>query len=248
VERALAGSTVRTSAGSFCITLFPVCSTHGEAGFAGGIAQENLDCEMALAALETDRARFFEILHDRVGPHLSAAGIQLDLLRMDLAERAAPMDERILEIQATLDNVIALIRGLRREADVVSAERVGLRGALDALAGRLRADFRGSLRVMAHPGVPPDPGAAQAFYHIADEAARHAVAREGCSSIEILLKSVRYGTELEIRDNGTIAEGTEGFMLMEYYARRAGIELEIETGAASETVVRGLLRRFEESA
>lgn len=52
-----------------------------------------------------------QALHDEIGPLLSAAGLRLQLLRMDFPETA----DRIGEITQTLDEAIDRIRALSQE-------------------------------------------------------------------------------------------------------------------------------------
>ena len=52
-----------------------------------------------------------QALHDEIGPLLSAAGLRLQLLRMDFPETA----DRINEITQTLDEAIDQIRALSQE-------------------------------------------------------------------------------------------------------------------------------------
>jgi signal transduction histidine kinase len=49
-----------------------------------------------------------KVLHDEIGPLLSAAGLRLQLLRMDFPETA----ERVREVTETLDEAIDHIRAL----------------------------------------------------------------------------------------------------------------------------------------
>jgi signal transduction histidine kinase len=236
---------------AFSITMFPIQPPDGEIAFAAGMAHEMPEGDLVLhtlEALESDRARLPQLLHDRVGQSLSAAGLQLDLLRMDLAASALPVPQRIGEIQAMLDTVMGLVRDVNRELNPAVAERTGLRAALDLLAGRLRTDFGGNVRVFADAAAQPPPETAAALYRIAQEAAGHAVRRAGCSAIEILLKSLRSGPALEIRDNGpgldaadwTFRGGGLELLLMQHFADRAGIELQIESAPDKGTVVRAL--------
>ncbi len=262
VESVFSGQTVCATArpgeaaAACSITLFPVRLPEGEIVFAGGIAQRIMESNLVLRILraqEAERARISRLLHDRVGQHLSAAGLQLDLLRMDLADSAFPISQRTAEIQGMLETVVGLVRDLNHELNPALAERMGLRAALDGLAGRLRSDFHGTVRLLADPAAKPPAEAAAALYRIAQESARNAVRHSGCSAIEILLKSVRSGTALEIRDNGKGFHVSEdalhrrglGFLVMERYAEQAGIDLEIDSAPGKGTVVRARFRTPE---
>jgi signal transduction histidine kinase len=264
LERVFAGETLGAAGqfgegATFSITLFPIRPPEGEIAFAGGIAHEMPEAglvQRTLAALETDRARLSQLLHDRVGQSLSAAGLQLDLLRMDLAESALPIPQRIGEIQAMLETIMRLVRDVNRELNPAVAERLGLRTALDRLAGRLRADFKGNVRVFADATAQPPQEAAAALYRIAQEAAGRAARRAGCSAIEILLKSLRSGPALEIRDNGPGFDAADSafhgggmeLLVMQHFADGAGIELQIDSSPDKGTVVRALCRSAERPA
>lgn len=52
-----------------------------------------------------------EVLHDDIGPLLSAAGLRLQLLRMDYPETA----ERVREVTETLDQAIDRVRELSQD-------------------------------------------------------------------------------------------------------------------------------------
>jgi len=265
LERVFAGQTLGApaqfgaGAPAFAITLFPVQSLKGEVDFAAGMAHEMPDGDLVLRtleALEIDRARLSQLLHDHIAQNLSAAGLQLDLLRMDLAEAVLPIPQRIGEIQAMLETIIGLVRDVNRELNPPAAERFGLRAALDLLAGRLRADFKGNVRVFADATAQPPPKAAAALYRIAQEAAGSAARRAGCSAIEILLKSLRSGPALEIRDNAPGFDAAErafeggglGLLVMQHYAERAGIDLEIDSTPDKGTVVRAAFRVTEQGS
>jgi two-component system NarL family sensor kinase len=255
VERVFSGETLNTTAqfsetAPCCsVTLFPVRASDSEISYAGGIAQELAESGLALRtlrALEADRARLSRLLHDHVGQSLSAAGLQLDLLRLDLAEGASPFSQRIGEIQGMLEGVMDMVRDFSYEWNPTAVERVGLAAALNRLARQLRLEFAGSLRVVADLEVPPPSTAVVAFYRIAQEAARNAVRHSGCSAIEILLKSMPSGPVLEIRDNGrgfdsfseALRERGLGLWVMQEYADRAGIHLRIDSAEGKGTSVR----------
>jgi signal transduction histidine kinase len=52
-----------------------------------------------------------KVLHDEIGPLLSAAGLRLQLLRMDFPDTA----ERVREVTETLDAAIDQVRALAME-------------------------------------------------------------------------------------------------------------------------------------
>lgn len=197
-------------------------------------------------ALEAERARLSQLLHDRIAQSLSAAGLQLDLVRMDLADGAAAVPGRVAAIQDLIEKLMTQVRDVYRELYPSSAGRIGLRAALDGLAGNLRTGFPGNVRVFADSSVQPAPAIAEAMYRIAQEAATVAARREGCSVIEILVKSSRNGPALEVWDNASagvengcsLRNGWLELLLMQHFAEKAGIQLEIEDVPGKGSVVR----------
>src|SRR5208283_2510964 len=98
LDRILAGETLRLrerrGAATWYITMFPVRAAGG-VQYAGGLAREltplaTAEQELRFAVLSALKAQEFErnmvskFLHDMVGQNLTALGLQLDLLRMDL--------------------------------------------------------------------------------------------------------------------------------------------------------------------
>jgi len=256
--RVFAGETVGASGkfdggeSTFAITLFPVPAQEGGIVFAGGMAHEMGDGALVLrklAALEADCSRLSQLLHDHVAQNLSAAGLQLDLLRMDLAGAHIAIPPRIAEIQIMLEGIMGLVRGVNRELNPALAERLGLRAALDELAGHLRANFKGCVRVFTDTKAQLPPHAAGAMYRIAQEAAGNAARRAGCSVIEILLKSLRSGPALEIRDDAPGVDGSAGafqagleLLVIQHIADAAGIEVQIGSAPEKGSVLRALWR------
>jgi signal transduction histidine kinase len=231
------------------VSLFPVRSPDGPIAFAGGLAQLADDRHLAariLQAQEAERARLARLLHDRTGQYLTAAGLQLDLLHMDLKEKALPQAAGAAEVQQILDLVMQAVRELGQQLSPAGVDRLGLRLALEGLAARLRADFHGAVRLQADPAAVPPTTAAAALYRIAEEAAANAARHSGGSTIEITLASTPQGPVLEIRDNGQGfspggAPGTGlGLIIMEQYAGQAGIHLHIDSRPGQGTVVQAL--------
>jgi signal transduction histidine kinase len=258
--RALSGETMRLrerrGKGTWYVTIFPV-RIDGEIRFAGGIAREitpwtSAEQELrhtvlsALKAQEFERAMVSKFLHDSVGQNLTALGLQLDLIRMDLESVSPDTCKRIGEIQKLLEEMMESVREYSYELNPSTVERAGLRPALDRLAGRIRARFAGSLRLNVDPSLKLDPKLASALFQILQEGVENAVQHSGCSAIEIAVKSTRTGTVLEVRDNGRgfdpsdLVSGRRGLGLlsMEHYAAQAGLELTITSTRETGTTVR----------
>jgi signal transduction histidine kinase len=267
VERVFGGETLvfrERSASNlpFSITHFPVREDGPEIALAGGTALEisvveTIEQELrntalnVLKAQDAERARLARFLHDEVGQCLSAAGLQLDLLRMD-AESAAPdVPARTREVQQLLESVMERVREFSYELNPAMVERAGLNSALDRMAGRLRRGFPGTLRLMADSSLRIEPPVAEALYKIAEEAVENCLRHADCSLLEVLLKATRNGPMLEVRDNGKGFDTAEvhsrrrglGLLIMQHCAAEAGIELEISSNRGRGTSIRALVRR-----
>lgn len=62
-----------------------------------------------------ERERVAKALHDDIGGTLTAAGVQLELLRMDYRERDPEVAARAGEIQELLERAMERLRGLARQ-------------------------------------------------------------------------------------------------------------------------------------
>ena len=246
----------RHGRGSWNITVFPV-RLDGAILCAGGLAQESsawskAEQELrhtvlgALKAQEFERNMLSKFLHDSVGQNLTAFGLQLDLIRMDLETVSPAICSRLVDIQKLLEGMMEQVREYSYELNPSTVERAGLRSALDRLAVRVRERFAGSLRLNVDPSLKLDKKLAAAMYQIAQEAVENSVQHASCSAIEIAVKSSRTGTYLEVRDNGKgfdpsdLAGGCRGLGLlsMEHYAAQAGLGLAITSSREKGTVVR----------
>jgi PAS domain S-box-containing protein len=238
------------------ISLFPV-RAGGEIRYAGAMAREISDWNKtenelrhtvlgALKNQEFERKMASKFLHDTVGQNLTALGLQLDLVRLDLEATQPEVCARIGEIQKVLETIMEDVRDYSYELNPSTVERAGLRSALDRLLTRMRERFNGAMRLNVDPFLKIDPDVALALYHIAQEAIENAVVHGRCSAIEIAIKATRGGPMLEVRDNGhgfdpaEIASGRRGLGLlsMEHYAAQAGLTLNIVSDRASGTAVR----------
>jgi len=258
--RALAGEVLmlreRRGDTTWYVKLFPI-GRDGRISHVGGVAQESApwstaDQELrhtvlsALKSQEFERKMASQFLHDSVGQNMTALGLQLDLIRMDLETLSPETAARIAEVQKTLETMMQEVREYSYELNPSAVERAGLRTALDRLAVRLRQRFAGALRIKADPSLKVDPKIASALFHIAQEAIENAVQHAACSAIEIAVKSTRKGTVLEVRDNGRgfdpgdilgVRRGL-GLLSMEHYAAQAGLQLTIAGNPGTGTLVR----------
>ena len=258
--RALKGEVVRLrerrGGATWYVGMFPI-RVADQIRYAGGLAAEvtpwsTADQELRQTVLGALKAQEFErnvtarFLHDVVGQNLTAFGLQLDLVRMDLENLQPETCARVAEMQRVLESMMEEVREYSYELNPSAVERAGLRAGLDRLVARFRKRFPGILRVNADPSLKLGPAVASAMYHIAQDALENSVQHSSCSAIEIAVKSTRNGPALEIRDNGDgfdpgdILGGHRGLGLlsMEHYAAQAGLDLSIMSDPETGTVVR----------
>jgi signal transduction histidine kinase len=184
----------------------------------------------ALNEHEQTLARVSRLLHDDVSQVLSAAGLQLDALRLDFGNTAPGVDQRVVEIQNMLEQAIERLRGISNELNPSIAERAGLHFALDQMAGKARDEFAGALRLHFDSSARTTPAQAKTFYKIAEFAVETAMSRPGCSLIDIQVKQSHGKLVLEVTDNGTFqdyeaAPKPLGTLLIEYHAAKSQFEL-----------------------
>jgi signal transduction histidine kinase len=201
-----------------------------------------------LKAQASERGRLARFLHDEVGQSLSAAGLQLDLLRMDFEQAAPAIRARTAELQAMLETIMAGVREYSYELNPDIVERAGLHSALDRLVGRTRKSFSGNLRLLADSTLRFPPQVGSALYKIAAEALENAIQHSGCSLIEVIIKFTPAGPTMEVRDNGKgfdadgpleINRGL-GLQVMEHYAELAKLRLSVSSERGRGTTVRAI--------
>lgn len=189
--------------------------------------------EMLFAALNDHEAtlgRVSRFLHDDVSQVLSAAGLQLDALRMDFDQSAPGVGLRVAEIQSMLEQAIDRLRDISNELNPSIAERAGLHFALEQLTGKARDTFGGSIRLHFDSTLRVPPPQAKTFYKIAEQSLLTALARPGCSLVDIQFKLAHGRLVLEIADNGEFVapQGpakTFGMLLIEHLAALSDFQL-----------------------
>jgi signal transduction histidine kinase len=202
--------------------------------------------QMLFAAIQEHDAALAQVarvLHDDVSQVLSAVGLQLDAMRMDFRNQAPGIDDRASEIQAMLEQVIEQLRDISNELNPSIVERAGLQFALDRLAGKVRKTFSGSLRLHFDSTARVPTQIATTFYKIAECALESAVARPRCSAIDIQLKRAQGDFVLEIRDDAEADDADRrklplARLLLDYYASRGHIALDILGAPSRGTIIR----------
>jgi signal transduction histidine kinase len=155
-------------------------------------------------AQESERLRLTEQLHDQVGRNLTALGLNLSMLRQELAPSAgAETRARLQDSLALLQATVSQIRGLMSELYPPMLGDYGLYAALRWWAGEVGK--RAAIEVVM---LEPDGGLRlsseleTALFRIAQEALENAARHAAASRIEITLRIFEQRLELAVRDDG----------------------------------------------
>jgi two-component system NarL family sensor kinase len=202
--------------------------------------------ELLFAALnehEATLARVSHQLHDDVSQVLSAVGLQLDAMRMDFRDAAPGVDQRATEIQNMLEQAINQLRDISNELNPSIVDRAGLHFALDRLAGKTRKIFTGTLHLHSDPATHVPAPLAKTLYKIAECALDDAVARPGCSAIDIHVKQSHGEFVLELSDNGEPEDSHSSppslaRLLLEFYAAKEQLALTTKGSNPSGNLIR----------
>lgn len=131
------------------------------------------DLAESLVRAVADQRNAGRVLHDDVGPLLSAAGLRLHLLRMDFSEAA----ERVREVMELLDDAMERVRALSQTLNPSPVYRTGLKNALATLIESYRQTFAGQLRFTFTASARVQVETAAAIYDAAAAALAAAVER-----------------------------------------------------------------------
>ncbi len=189
-----------------------------------------------------ERERLAKILHDDIAGGLTAAGLSLDLLAMDLSPEMA---KRVREIQDVLEHGFDRVRELSMEFHPDPATRFRVIPALEALVRRCQSRFPGKLEASLPliAGEAMTAGQAQACYAVAeaalDNVLQHSRARRAWLVLEFIAPR---GFSLSIRDDGdgfaksSSTAGT-GMAIIEHQAGVAELVVSVESGIGTGTLV-----------
>ena len=195
---------------------------------------------------EQDGTRVARLLHDEVGQVLSAVGLQLDVLRMDMQERVPEIVGRTAEIQQILERAITQVRSLSYELNPAIVERAGLEFAMERLCGKYRDQYGGVLRLaFDHATRVPMP-VGSAIFKICELALDNAVAHSRAKLIEVLARPSSRGAVIEVRDNGCGFDAERlppessglGLMLMAHHSMQACLQFTLKSTPGKGTAIK----------
>lgn len=178
------------------------------------------------------RERIARVLHDGVCQSITAAGLNLDLAKMEMTpENAAKAGE----VQEMLERAFDEVRRLSHETHPDPVQRFGADQAVERLAESARRRFKGEFRAKLSGLPTQDPEKAAAIIEILDAALDNAIRHASAGRITLTVTPQR----VEVKDDGRGFDTNPsnfglGLVMMSYWARRIGMELRV-----SSTVARG---------
>ncbi len=131
-------------------------------------------------------------LHDHAGSLLSAAGLRLQLLRMDHPQTAEAVDQ----VLASLDEAMDQVRKLSQALDPSPAAHLGLRAALSQLVSR-----HSIARLTYQSEVHPPPDAAVTIYEAVAATLHRAIQDPAATRIQVTVSGARNLT-VRVASNG----------------------------------------------
>jgi len=179
------------------------------------------DFAESLVRVLASRREAGRVLHDDVGPRLSAAGLRLQLLAMDYPETK----ERVGEVLEVLEGAMERVRAVSQELNPSPVYRTGLKNSLAALIELLRLEFAGQIRFSFTTKARLPVEIAAAIYDAASGVL--AVAVKSASRIEV---SVTGAKRPRVRIRYNHQGSARPLRRAELLARHAGLDFEISTG------------------
>jgi len=208
------------------------------------LAQQLAEALVGRAAEQRQAGR---VLHDDIGPLLSAAGLRLQILRMDFPDIA----EGVREAMETLDDAMDRVRVLSQQLNPSVVDRMGFQSAIEWMVEAHRQKFAGrlELRFTASARLPPE--AAAAMYDAADAAVSDAVLFSQGSRVIVRVAGAGGGNSgtnksgkisIQIKDNGR-DRSDRTLAMASQIARAAGLEFKVSTGKGTIVGIHYAFRR-----
>ena len=175
-------------------------------------------------------------LHDLVGSSLSAAGVQLQLLRMDVPSAEARIDETL----RTLDDALNRVRELSHDLCPSPAYRGGLKQALLRLADQNGS--KGCQVIVDYSATAAAPAEIAAALHEGCGSAVERAIQMGATRVRITARGSA-GLTLRIADNGRKSGRARALAATRTLARAQGLAFECTTGKSTIVCIRYAVRR-----
>jgi signal transduction histidine kinase len=198
------------------------------------LARVRLEQEV-LKAVERERCRIGEDMHDDLGQQLTGIGLLAHLINTQLNTEAHPQAAMTAQLSAMCKNALKTVRSLAKSYFPVELETRGLEEALKDLAQRTEALAGIHCELRFEKGFHTDSGALIHLYRIAQESITNAIKHARPRAIVIEASAVNGMMAMTICDDGTGFTAPEpgkpsgmGLHLLQYRARLIGAEITIK--------------------
>jgi signal transduction histidine kinase len=175
-------------------------------------------------------------LHDHVGSSLSAAGVQLQLLRMDLPGTRERVDETLRLLDETLNQV----RDLSQDLCPSPAYRGGLKQAMLRLADQHVSN--GCNVIVEYSATAAVPAEIAAALHETCGAVVEQALQKGAAHVRITVRGAG-SVVLRIVDDGRKSGRARALSPIRMLARAQGLTYECNTGKSTIVSIRYAVRR-----
>jgi signal transduction histidine kinase len=202
--------------------------------------RRGLDVEL-LAAIEDERRRIGQDLHDDLCQHLGAVALVAGSLAKEISVSNPAQRDKAATVPKLIGEAIKSCRAIAKGLHPVTLQAEGLPAALHELAARVPGKIE--FRWPRTRRINFDPGVALHLYRIAEEAIGNAVKHSQAKRIAIELAVVKDRAVLAITNDGKgfdprSKNGGMGIRNMRYRAKAIGATLTIEPGKGGGTCVR----------
>lgn len=200
--------------------------------------------ERLVGAREEERRRVRRDLHDGLGPALGGVALRIDTARNLLTASPARADEALRQAREDVSTALADVRRLVHDLRPPALDDVGLIGAVDQVADRLRTP---ALSIHVTGALPVGLAAAVevAAYRIASEALTNVSRHAGAGSCVVDFSVISDNLVVSVVDDGGgIAVGTPsgvGLISLRERAAELGGRCEIGCPPGGGTTVRATL-------
>jgi signal transduction histidine kinase len=205
-----------------------------------------------LAAVEMERRRIAQDLHDNLGQQLTGISFLHKVLHRNCSEKAPAEARDLLEAERLVQESIHHTRNLSLSLCPAVLSPHSLASSFAELASRteatypVRCGFRG--KVVSSP-LSPTRGVE--LLTLVQEAVFHAIRDRKAGQILIVLEQVGTRTRLTVQNDGKASPGKTDpneriqIRIMELRAKHLGGELLVESTAAGETLISCLIPNGE---
>ncbi|MEO5719322.1 MAG: sensor histidine kinase [Chthoniobacterales bacterium] len=211
--------------------------------------RRRLEAEL-LTAVESERERIGQDLHDDLCQHLGATAIMTSVIATRIGRKDSRTGAELHEVARLINDTIDSCRMIARGLHPVTLAAKGLPGALDELAERMPVSI--NFQWPQGTRIMLEPATALHLYRIIEETVGNAVKHSGAKDIAVELDVVGGRTVLVVEDNGKGFKqnsGSDGMGLrnIHYRAGVIGAELKIEPRKGGGTRLSCKLPRSKEA-